>query len=204
MLDYEELPESYGTDDVTVMAQSPSWLFVYWEVTADGRAGAYSRLGADAPGARLVLRLSSVGVDGGALEKSERDIELDRDHGRRYVEAPRAGVRVTVAVGLRAPSGSFAPIAHAGPILVPPAEPGPEGPVEWMEVAPARRRGAEREPIVVVARGKERLVRGVPAEWDAGAWRHPGSRVPPPPPPGPEQPFLRLPGSSWHKPQGEK
>src|SRR5207245_10220614 len=159
MLDYEELPDHYGVDDVAVMPQSPFWLFVYWEVTPDGRAGARSRLGGEGHAARLILRLSSVMVaSAGGVDKTERDLDLDWDHGRKYIEAPRPGARVTVAVGLRAPSRAFAPIAHAGPVLVPAADLGPNGPVEWMEVLPARRRGQELEPIVVAARGKARPV----------------------------------------------
>src|SRR5262245_58258656 len=154
MLDYEEPPEIYGIDDCAVVPRDPWNLFVYWEVTPDGRAGARARLGADGHAARLVLRLCSVGVGPGGVAHEERDVDLDWDHGRRVIPAPAPGLRVSIAVGLRAPSGAFAPIVHSATVLVPPAEPYPEGPVEWMEVLPNRRRGAEFEPIVVVTRGR--------------------------------------------------
>ncbi|HJZ86806.1 MAG TPA: DUF4912 domain-containing protein, partial [Polyangia bacterium] len=157
MLDYEEPPETYGVDEVAVLPQDPWHLFVYWEVTADGRASARSQLGTEGHAAQLVLRLASVRALKGDLERDQRDLELDWDHGRRYLKAPWSGARVSVAVGLRTPSGRFAPIAHSPAVLVPPAQPAPPGPVEWMQVAAPQRRDGELEPIVVVARGKERL-----------------------------------------------
>jgi hypothetical protein len=183
MLDFEELPELYGSDDCSVIPRDPWNLFVYWEVTPDGRAGARARLGGEGHAARLVLRLYSVGVGEGGVAHEERDVDLDWDHGRRVIPAPGPGVRVSIAVGLRAPSGAFAPIVHSATVLVPPAEPYPEGPVEWMEVLPNRRRGAEFEPIVVVTRGRpgEPPVRLRQGQQEFG---------------GPSSPFRWGPGSS--------
>jgi hypothetical protein len=184
MLDFEELPERYGVDDVMAMWKDPHHIFVYWEVTPEGRAAARSHLGAEGHAAKLILRLASARARSGGVEKEEHDIELDWDHGRRYLPVAH-GSRVSVAVGLRSPSGDFAPIAHSAVVHVPPAEPGPDGPVEWMEVAPNRRRGGEFEAISVVVRGKdgkEQKVRGLSqGHWDEGAWHHPGSRMPVPP-----------------------
>jgi hypothetical protein len=178
ILDYEELPDAYGVDEVILMPQDPWYLFAYWEVTPAGRAGARSQLGDEAHAARLVLRLYDVhATDAGVIE-SQHDVELDWDHGRRYLSAPQSGARASCAVGLRAPSGAFAPIAHSALVRVPPAQPYPEGPVEWMEVLPVRRGGREYEPIVIVTRGRERVVRGASARWEAGAWHHAGSRAP--------------------------
>jgi uncharacterized protein DUF4912 len=192
MLDFEELPEIYGIDDCAVVPRDPWNLFVYWEVTPDGRAGARSRLGGEGHAARLVLRLYSVGVGEGGVAHEERDVDLDWDHGRRVIPPPRPGVRVSVAIGLRAPSGAFAPIVHSATVLVPPAEPYPEGPVEWMEVLPNRRRGAEFEPIVVVTRGRPgeppvRLRQGEPEVIGT-----------------PSSPWLRWPGSSEPKKYGDR
>jgi hypothetical protein len=216
MLDYQEPPEVYGVDEVMAMPRDPRHLFVYWEVTPEGRASARARLGGEGHASRLVLRMYSVTVTGAGVATQEQDLELDWEHGRRVLPTPGPGVRVSVAVGLRSPSGAFAPIVHSGVVLVPHAEPGPTGPVEWLEVVPARRRGEIYEPVVIVMRGGERVVRGVfgqPAFWQSGRWHHPGSRVPQPPPAeggegagggvgGPSSPWLRWPGSSEQQPHG--
>ena len=57
MLDFEELPESYGVDECEVLYKDPFWVFAYWEVTDGGLGAARAQLGQSADGARLVLRL---------------------------------------------------------------------------------------------------------------------------------------------------
>jgi hypothetical protein len=96
------------------------------------------------------------------VDRQIHDIELPWNHGRRYIQAPRTGAHLRVAVGLLSHEGYFAPIAHSSLVRVPPAEPQP-GPVEWMEVVPPKTRGRSREPLVVVRRGGEHAERGVRA-----------------------------------------
>ena len=36
MLDFEELPETYGVDECEVLFKDPFWVFAYWEVTDGG------------------------------------------------------------------------------------------------------------------------------------------------------------------------
>jgi hypothetical protein len=186
MLDLEEPPEIYGVDEVALLARDPFTIFVYWEVTAGGREAARLALqSAGSSGGALILRVVSVWVrhEGGS-ETQSFDVPLGWDHGRRYLGAPRPGAHMTAAVGLLSADGRFAPIAHAPRIKVPWADPGPEGPVEWMEVEPARSRGREIEPPRIRQRGPAHLLagaarRGGLPRWRAGAWEHLGaSRVP--------------------------
>ena len=158
MLDLEEPPETYGVDEVAVFARDPFTLFLYWEVTADGRAGARAALGG-ADGA-LIARILSVATTGAGTETHTIDLPLGWDHGRLYVGAPRPGAHVTAAIGLLAADGRFAPIAHAPRIRVPWSDPGPDGPVEWMEVEPSRSRGREVEPPRIRQRGPAEVVAG--------------------------------------------
>jgi len=161
MLDLEEPPETYGVDEVEVLYKDPYWIFVYWEVTDRGLDGARAQLGQSAAQARLVLRLFTTVAISDGVERHIHDVDLSWNHGRRYLQAPRQGAHLRVAVGLLSPEGYFAPVAHSSLMRVPHAEPAAPGPVEWMEVVPARTRGREREPLVVVQRGKARGERGL-------------------------------------------
>jgi uncharacterized protein DUF4912 len=203
MLDLEEPPDVYGIDEVTVLARDPYTLFVYWEVTGAGRAAARAAL--DGEDGSLILRLVAAG---GTEEPAQVDHPLDWDYGRRYLGAPRSGAWVTAAVGLVAAGGRFAPIAHAGRIKVPWADPGPEGPTEWMEVAPARSRGAEREPPSIVQRGPAQRVRGAGREprWNQGAWQSPATRVAAPTSPAGPPSWEDMPSSPWrwHRDKGRE
>jgi hypothetical protein len=179
MLDLEELPETYGLDECEVLYKDPFWMFAYWEVTDHGLNAARAQLGPSAATARLVLRLfTTVQGAGGpsSIDRQVSDLELQWNHGRRYFQAPKSGAHLRIAVGLLSQEGYFAPIAHSSLVRVPYAEPGPEGPVEWMEVVPGRSRGREREPLVIVRRGEDHAERSWQGEGAAGHWEElPGS-----------------------------
>jgi hypothetical protein len=162
MLDYEELPETYGVDECELLYRDPHNAFTYWEVTEAGLAAARAQLGQSAEGARRVLRLfiTSPGGDG-ATHRDLSDLEVHWNHGRRYLHVPHAGAQVRVAIGLLSKEGYFAPIAHSSLVRLPPAGPSSEAAVEWMEVVPARGRGTRREPIVIVRSAADHAERAV-------------------------------------------
>jgi Domain of unknown function (DUF4912) len=157
MLDFEELPETYGVDECELLCKDPSTVFVYWEVTDGGLMSARAQLGPAAGTARLVLRLFTT-ADGG--DRQHHDVDLNWNHGRRYVPSPLPGAQLRVAIGLLSLEGYFASITHSSLVRVPPRDPAPPGPVEWMEVVPGKSRGREREPLVLVRRGHEHAERG--------------------------------------------
>jgi hypothetical protein len=166
MLDFEELPETYGVDECEVLYKDPFWVFAYWEVTDGGIDAARAQLGPSAANARLVLRLFTTAPAGVQPEREVHDIDLPSRHGRRYLPSVRPGAHLRVAVGLLSVEGYFASIAHSSLQRIPHAEPAPPGPVEWMEVIPPRSRGREKEPLVIVRRGAGHTERG--AEPAAG------------------------------------
>jgi hypothetical protein len=179
MLDLEELPETYGVDECEVLYKDPQIVFTYWEVTEHGRRGAEAQLGQSASGARLVLRffVTSIAASGEAV-RDLRDIELDWNHGRRYVQVARAGAQLRVAVGLLSSEGYFAPIAHSSLIRLPPGGPSAEVATEWMEVVPAKGSGRKREAVVIVRRDPEHAERG-PGGGEAPSGVGGSSRRPP-------------------------
>lgn len=154
ILDFEELPEAYGVDEVELLFKDPHTVFVYWEITDAGMAAARAHLGDEADEAKLVLRLFSTPPRGSEAGRVTRDIPLDGWRGRRYLPTPRPGVTLRAATGLVARSGLFAPIANSSSVRVPPAEPAPPepAPVEWIEVQPARYAGEKPEPIEITRR----------------------------------------------------
>src|SRR5207249_1465174 len=123
LLDFEELPETYGVDECEVLYKDPFWVFAYWEVTDGGLAAARAQLGQSAEAAHLVLRLFTTVPGAEGVDRQTHDIELPWNHGRRYLQAPKPGAHLRVAVGLLSREGYFAPIAHSSLVRVPPAEP---------------------------------------------------------------------------------
>ncbi len=167
MLDFEELPETYGVDECEVLFKDPFWVFAYWEVTEGGISSARAQLGQSAQSSKLVMRMFTTVPGPEGVDRQIEDVDLPWNHGRRYMQAPKPGAHLRVAVGLLSGEGYFAPIAHSSLVRVPPAEPQP-GPVEWMEVVPEKTRGRTRQPIVIVRRGASHDERGIKSP-DVGA-----------------------------------
>jgi hypothetical protein len=167
MLDFEELPETYGVDECEVLFKDPFWVFAYWEVTDGGISSARAQLGQSAQSSKLVMRMFTTVPGPEGVDRQIHDVDLPWNHGRRYLQAPKPGAHLRVAVGLLSGEGYFAPIAHSSLVRVPPAEPQP-GPVEWMEVVPEKTRGRQRVPIVVVRRGAGHDERGIKAPEGGG------------------------------------
>jgi hypothetical protein len=169
----EELPETYGVDEVEILCKDPWWYFAYWEVTETGLAAAREQLGPSAKEARLILRVFATGgsssAAGGARSRDGRDIRdvpVQTHHGRRYLEAPRPNSLLRVAIGLLSPEGFFAPIAHSSLLRVPPQQPSAETNVEWLHVLPAKGDGRQHERIVKAAAPTDHAERALP--WRSG------------------------------------
>lgn len=149
MLDLTEPPETYDVDEVEVLYKDPWWAFVYWEVTDAGLRAARAQLGSAAETARLTLRVfsSPPPVPGQPQARDLRDHPLTQESGRRYIEVPRPGGVLRVAVGLLTREGFFASIAHSSVLQLPPPSVSAQVSQEWLEVTPMATRGRVRERI---------------------------------------------------------
>ncbi len=189
LLDLVEPPETYGVDELALLARDPWTLFCWWEATAASIAAARAQLGGEG---FLVLRLY-VGQPSGPAQVL--DIDLGTDWGHRYLGAPRSGTQILAALGVRAPDGRFAVLARSPRCSVPPGE-ATEGPVEWMEVAPARTAGARREAPNIVEQG----VGAADSQRIAELWRVPFGVAPPRGPAGTTSPGIGKAGPSSPSP----
>lgn len=175
-LEGDELPETYGVDEVELIAKDPAWYFVYWEITEAGLAAAREQLGSTSGSEKQVLRIfltaSHIAAGGReSVQREIRDVPLTQRHGKKYLEVPRhlqggpgatgtGGTLIRAAIGLLTPEGYFAPLANSSLLRMPPHVPASEPASEWLHVQPPRG-GPGRERIVKSTSGPHRE-RGVP------------------------------------------
>ena len=98
-----ELPATYGTQSVYLVAYDPRRLFVYWDV--DWSA---------APGAAYSLHVCR--ADG----EIETNLGISAADAGRYVPAAVPGGTYFVELGTRGRDGSWNPVAHSGRVTMPP------------------------------------------------------------------------------------
>ena len=82
MDDLGELPRSYGTDAIFLVAQEPHWLFTYWDIDISLH-----------PGGKTFLRVSG---DGDLIES---EIEVPFETRNWYIPVNKAGAEYTVEIG---------------------------------------------------------------------------------------------------------
>ncbi|MEI8311757.1 MAG: DUF4912 domain-containing protein, partial [Verrucomicrobiota bacterium] len=79
-----ELPRSYGTDSIFLVAQEPHWLFTYWDIDISLH-----------PGGKTYLRVSG---DGDLVES---EIEVPFETRNWYIPVNKAGAEYSVEIGYR-------------------------------------------------------------------------------------------------------
>jgi hypothetical protein len=124
------LPRAYGVNRAVLTARDPCCLFVWWEITPVSRVEALRSLGAEAEGAREVLRVHR-GIYPGCRHVDE--VLLTPGAERWYVEV-EPGDTWTVEVGLRTLGGRFVSLVRSNPVDSPPAEPSDDTAVRWVTV----------------------------------------------------------------------
>jgi len=140
-----ELPRAYGCDRILLLLRDPWWAFTYWEITPATRVHALRALGAEAEGARELLRVYDVTfiTFTGDNAWQSFDVELPPGADHWYLNVGRPAASFCVEIGLATPGGRFLPLARSNVVTTPRATPSPDATVRWVDVAA----GAVRESV---------------------------------------------------------
>lgn len=96
-----ELPHTYGSDTIFLIAQEPHWLFTYWDIDISRH-----------PGGQAHLRVYS------DEENLESEIEVPFETRNWYIPVKKSGAIYTVEIGYYRASG-WIPIARSAPVPTP-------------------------------------------------------------------------------------
>jgi hypothetical protein len=138
-----ELPRAYGRDRIVLLPRDPWWVFANWEVTPASRITALRELGAQAEGAREVLRVYDVTFITFTGDNAwlSFDVELTPGADYWYLNVGRPAASFCVELGLRTVGGRFLPLVRSNVVTTPRSSPSPDTTVRWVDLAP----GAPRE-----------------------------------------------------------
>jgi hypothetical protein len=133
------IPWGYGRDRVRALAVDPERLFVYWEVTDEGRERARTKLGAGAPAAWLSLRVydTTGRLFDGTNAHSYFDHRADDGaNGSRqwFFDIGKPGSDAFVEIGMKSHEGYFVRIARSGRVSFPRRSPAPFRRPQWLTV----------------------------------------------------------------------
>jgi hypothetical protein len=132
----EQIPWSYGRDQVTAMAVDPDRLFVYWELTDPGIERARAQLGTAGGDASLSLRVYDVTgrIFDGTNAHASFDHQIERDDRQWFFDVGKPASTAVVEVGCRSREGRFVRIARSARADFPRRAVAAAGTVEWLTV----------------------------------------------------------------------
>ncbi len=96
-----DLPHSYGSDTIFLIAQEPRWLFTYWDIDISRH-----------PGGQAHLRVYE------GNDQLESEIEVPFETRNWYIPVKSAGSQYTVEIGYYRSAG-WKPIARSAPVPTP-------------------------------------------------------------------------------------
>ncbi len=130
------IPWSYGRDRVRALPVDPERLYVYWEVTDEGRERARQKLGAGASSAWLNLRVydTTGRLFDGTNAHSYFDHRVESGPRQWFFEIGKAGSEAFVEIGMKSHEGYFARIARSGRVVFPRRSPAPYREPQWLTV----------------------------------------------------------------------
>ncbi len=128
----------YGLDYVAAIVQSPTSLFVYWELSGQ-RSDHYRRNG---PG-EVCWCLSLINLDESGSVRWRTCVPVDPDSGNYYLRV-QPGNRYRVELGVRM-GGDFHPVCHSRERTTPRDAPPPASRLHWPETAPGAHVGEHKD-----------------------------------------------------------
>ncbi|HZP43342.1 MAG TPA: DUF4912 domain-containing protein [Candidatus Binatia bacterium] len=133
-----ELPRAYGDDRLVLLVRDPWWVYAYWEVTPNTRIAALRELGAEAEGARELVRVYDVTFITFTGDNAWRsfDVEITPGADHWYVNVGRPATSFCAELGLLTPAGRFRPLVRSNTVTTPRSSPSPDTSVRWVELRP--------------------------------------------------------------------
>jgi hypothetical protein len=153
---------TYGRDEVVALAVDATTVYVHWEATAPALDRAAAAAGA---GARPCVRVVVVSEGPSGAPLTHVVVEPVPAAGETFVRALPPSASVIVAVGALA-GDRFVAVAHAAPVVTPPASP-----TDAVAVRFARPPGPRRQAGAGPARPAPATFAATPLPFDAAAAR---------------------------------
>ena len=124
----EELPQAYGTGQLSVTSRDPHWLYVHWDL-APAQQRQYNRLARDQ---HLIVRVHAEDSPGQPL--SETHVHPESQHW--FVHARRAGTRYHAELGYYRADHQWVALAASRPVATPPDAPSEDQSVQLATIPP--------------------------------------------------------------------
>jgi len=152
--DNYELPASYNTTSLTLIARDPFWIYAYWEISPSSMDSMRRNLGQEFDNSRYVLRMYDITCVefNGYNARSSFDLEVGGHANNWYINLWNDCVSYLAEIGLRAPDGRFFAFARSNNVTTPRASSSNRRDEIWME---AKENAAQAPFVIATLKGQE-------------------------------------------------
>ena len=135
-VDNYDLPGSYNTTTLTLIARDPFWIYAYWEIARSSLESVRNEIGSDFDRSRIVLRMYNVTcIDfNGHNANHYFDIEVGHHANNWYINLWYDNVSYCAELGISVPNGRFFPLTRSNFVTTPRASSSNRSEQIWMEV----------------------------------------------------------------------
>lgn len=146
IIDTYDLPASYDSTYVTLIARDPYWMYAYWEIAPSCLEKVRVGRSADFEKAARVLRVYDVSLIDFNGSNAHRWFDLEVGQSNNwYINIWQDNTSFVADIGLRVPDGRFFTLARSNAVTTPRANQSHRSEHIWMEV----KNSPSRQPFVV-------------------------------------------------------
>jgi len=163
------LPGGYGSTEAVLLPRDPNWLFIYWEITDNSKAGICNKHGQDIfQRARQVIRVydisgaDSIDPDG----QKSFDIPVRVDAKSWYINVHESDRRYRCELGLVTPEGGFISIVRTNSVNLPAGRVSASTDAQWLSVTPDFDKLLQLSGVEYIGKGSGEVAKSLAQRWE--------------------------------------
>lgn len=135
-VDTYELPSTYNTTTISLIARDPRWMHAYWQLAPSSIETIRDKIGDELNHSSLVLRIYDVTykIFTGTNANYSFDIDIDFHTNNWYIDLWNDNANYCCDLGIRTPDGKFFTLARSNYAASPRAHSSSRSDIIWMDV----------------------------------------------------------------------
>ena len=166
--DHKSLPEGYGSTEAVLLPRDPNWMFMYWEITDNSKAGFCKKYGLDIfQKSKQVIRVYD--ITSAATDPAGQkffDIPVRVDAKSWYINVHESGRIYRCELGLVTPEGGFISLVRTNTVKLPAGRVSDSTAAEWISVTPDFDKLLQLSGVEYIGKGSGEVAKSLAQRWE--------------------------------------
>ncbi|HBA60298.1 MAG TPA: hypothetical protein DCZ92_05690 [Elusimicrobia bacterium] len=166
--EHKALPEGYGTTEAVLLPRDPNWMFIYWEITDNAKAGVCKKYGQDIfERAKQVIRvydITDAATDPGGQKYFDIPVRVDAKSW--YINVHESGRIYRCELGLVTPEGGFISLVRTNTVTLPAGRVSDSTDAEWISVTPDFDKLLQLSGVEYIGKGSGEVAKSLAQRWE--------------------------------------